>query len=96
MDNDTIKHVLSIKKVGAPRKLMVKRLFSVKHDSKINIQVFAIVVTKLTIIDVSTVKLFSNEFNHVQHSRSLNKIKRSLKNIFRSVIAKTSIKKFPI
>ena len=97
INNDIVKHVFSIeKKIETSRKLIVKRLFSVKRDSKINTQIFIIVVTKLTVINTSIVKLFSNEFNHVQHSRSLNKIKRSLKNMFKSVIAKASINEFLI
>ena len=92
--NSIIKHVFSIeKKIEALRKSNVKKLFFIKRDSKINIQTFVIVVTKSTIIDASIIKLFLNEFNYVQHSKSLNKIKYLLKNIFRNVIAKININK---
>ena len=95
--SDTVKHAFSIeKKIEASRKSIIKKLFSVKRDSKINTQTFIIVVTKSTIIDTSIVKSLSNEFNHVQHSKSLNKIKRSLKNMFKSVIAKANINEFLI
>ena len=97
VNNNTVKHALSIKKkVEALRKSIVKKLFSVKRNSKINLLTFTIVVTKLTIINISIVKSLLNKFNHVQYSKSLNKIKRSLKNIFRNVIAKVSTNEFLI
>ena len=97
VNNNTVKHTFSIKKkIKVLRNSIVKRLSSVKRDLKINTQTFAIVVTKSTIIDVSIVKSFSNEFDYLQHWKSLNKIKRSLKNMFRSVTAKASINEFLI
>ena len=66
VNNNIVKHVLSIKKkIGTPRKSVVKRLFSIKRDSKTNKHIFIIVVTKSTIINASIVKLLSNEFNFV-------------------------------
>ena len=66
VNNDTAKHIFLIeKKIEASRKSIVKKLFSVKRGSKINTQIFIIVVTKSTIIDILIVKLFSSEFNHV-------------------------------
>ena len=69
VNNNTVKHVFSIKKkIQKLQKSVVKRLFSVKCDLKINMQTSIIVVTKSIIINESIVKLLSSEFNHVQHS----------------------------
>ena len=97
VNSNTVKNALSIKKkLEVSRKSNIKKLFSVKRDSKIYTQAFIIVVTRSAIINASIVKSFSNEFNHIQYSRSLNKIKHSLKNLFKNITAKTSINEFLI